>query len=304
MADNAISKVVSSLLNEKKRGTDSLVESYETHSGWLSEAISSGKRNFIANNSNGPLNDISSNSNNKRPAPTESSSKKVKKSRDREQSICNVDRASIAAALVGGDDMDFNATDGFGAAIPKANPKRNTILLTELDPMSMVVKDLRRELRTRGLDGNGLKKDLQARLKKHLETEKREMEKIRNNGREAAREVRGEQRPEKVEKSKSEPQPDPKPEPEPEPEAEPEAEPVDMEVDKAPPLPALSRRRRNPKRPFLAYRKNPRSLLQRLLPRPRRRRRTKTGPSPRWRREWRGQRWIRTRRLPVVARAP
>jgi hypothetical protein len=224
MADNAVSKVISSLINEKKRGTDSLVESYETHSRWLSEAISNGRRTFLANNSNRPLNDISSSSN-KRPAPTDSKSKKVKKSRDREHSICNVDRASIAAALMGGDDMDFNATDGFGAAIPKANPKRNTILLTELDPMSMVVKDLRSELRSRGLDGNGLKKDLQARLVKHLETEKREMEKIRNNGREAPQEASEKQKPQKLEKSKPEPQPQPQPEA-----AEPEPEPVDMEV--------------------------------------------------------------------------
>lgn len=36
-----------------------MMDSYNTHSRWLSEAISSGKRNLLANNSNGPLVDVS-----------------------------------------------------------------------------------------------------------------------------------------------------------------------------------------------------------------------------------------------------
>jgi len=131
---------------------------------------------------------------------------------------------------MGGDDMNFSATDGFGASIPKANPKRNTILLTELDPKSMVVKDLRRELRSRGLDGNGLKKDLQARLIKHLETEKRDMEKIRNNGRGTSNELEAKIKPERLSEREMR---------EKESAHEPDLEPDEMDVDETPPPPRL-----------------------------------------------------------------
>ena len=112
--------------------------------------MKSGKRKFLDNNSG--------------PTGVPVSCKKPKKNRDRQQSICNTDRTSIASALsmaADDSDLDFSA-DGFGVALPASDKiARISILPTALNPADMKVAELRRELRSRDMNAAGLKKDLQ-----------------------------------------------------------------------------------------------------------------------------------------------
>ena len=199
MSSSSVVTACEAMACTQTRGITKLNFSYKTHNGWLSQAVISGKEAFIKSQSR-PLNDLTNAC-----AGGDGSGKKKKRTRDREQSMMPTDRASIAAALadddyeesdLGGNEqssnmdctddtmesMDFTAstdTDGFGVPLPKTNAKRNTILPNVLDPSAMKVSELRAELRSRSLNAQGLKKDLQRRLEAVLAKEIDELKKMR-----------------------------------------------------------------------------------------------------------------------------